>query len=182
MRPAVTWHYSFTIESALPMSSVSWRASVQGPCPGSVPRVRLVSTFHTASRARGARRDLRAGRSGLDKGTLAAAFLGLERASQRPPDRRTAYRPPPLIKPAAPFARRWPEPVVSGAWKAARRCAPGRRLPLLGPPGHGGVGALTVAAARRTFWASQRSAPGRELQERPILPALGCEAETRSPR
>ena len=29
------------------------------------------------------------------------------------------------------------------------RCAPGRRLPLLGPPGHG-VGARIVPAARRT--------------------------------
>jgi len=41
-----------------------------------------------------------------------------------------------------------------------QRCAPGRRLPLLGPPGHGGVGALPVPAARRTGWAPQRSAPG----------------------
>jgi hypothetical protein len=49
---------------------------------------------------------LRAGRSALDKGTLAAAFLGLKRASHRQPDRRTAYRPPPLIKSAALFARR----------------------------------------------------------------------------
>src|SRR6266568_2214139 len=49
--------------------------------------------------------DRQAGRSGLDKGTLAAAFIGLKRAGQRQPDRRTAYRPPPLIKPAALFAR-----------------------------------------------------------------------------
>jgi hypothetical protein len=30
------------------------------------------------------------------------------------------------------------------------RYAPGRRLPLLGPPGHGGVGARVIPAARRT--------------------------------
>ena len=36
---------------------------------------------------------------GLDKGTLAAAHIGLVRAGQKPPDRRTAYGPPPLIKP-----------------------------------------------------------------------------------
>src|SRR5262249_8780593 len=48
---------------------------------------------------------LRAGRSGLDKGPLAAASLGLKRASHRQPERRTAYRPPPLIKPAARLAR-----------------------------------------------------------------------------
>src|SRR5579875_3888843 len=35
--------------------------------------------------------------------------------------------------------------VLSG-----ERCAPGRRLPLLGPPGHGGVGARVLPAARRT--------------------------------
>jgi len=40
------------------------------------------------TRARG----LRAGRSGLDKGTLAAAHLGLLRASQRQPDRRDSLR------------------------------------------------------------------------------------------
>lgn len=39
-----------------------------------------------------------------------------------------------------------------------------RRLPLLGPPGYGGVGARSDPAARRTGWAPQRSAPG-ELQE-----------------
>ena len=38
--------------------------------------------------------------------TLAAAHIGPERASQRQPDRRTVYGPPPLIKSAAPFARR----------------------------------------------------------------------------
>jgi hypothetical protein len=31
--------------------------------------------------------------------------LGLERAGQKTPDRRTAYGPPPLIKSAVPFAR-----------------------------------------------------------------------------
>ena len=41
------------------------------------------------------------GRRGLDKGTLAAAHIGLVRAGQRPPDRRTAYGPPPLVKPPA---------------------------------------------------------------------------------
>jgi hypothetical protein len=34
--------------------------------------------------------------------------------------------------------------------RSGKRCAPGCRLPLLGPPGHGGVGALAVPAARRT--------------------------------
>jgi len=55
------------------------------------------------------------GRSGLDKGTLAAALFGLGRAGQRQPDRRTAYGPPPLVKSAAPFARGCRQPDGSGA-------------------------------------------------------------------
>jgi hypothetical protein len=75
-----------------------------------------VTTFSTKSfkgaltRAMG----LRARRSNLDKGTLAAAHLGLERASQRPPDHQTAYGPPPLVKPPAPFARKRVEAGGSG--------------------------------------------------------------------
>jgi hypothetical protein len=41
-------------------------------------------------------------------------------------------------------------PPVTGRAFLGERCAPGRRLPLLGPPGHGGVGARAVPAARRT--------------------------------
>ena len=52
------------------------------------------------------------GRSGLDKGTLAAAHIGLRGAGQGPPDRRTAYGPPPLIKSAAPCLRECRKPVV----------------------------------------------------------------------
>jgi len=51
----------------------------------------------------------RMSRRGFDKGTLAATQIGLVRAGQRPPDRRTAYGPPPLVKPPAPFAQKWPE-------------------------------------------------------------------------
>jgi hypothetical protein len=61
------------------------------------------------------------------------------------------------------------------------RCAPGRRLPLLGPPGHGGVGARAVPAARHTGRAPQRSAPGSRTAKAAILPALQCEAGQRSP-
>jgi hypothetical protein len=96
---------------------------------GSMCDSRPVRTFLTSSRARGARRDLRAGRSGLDKGTLAAAYLGLKRASQRQPGRRTAYRPPPLIKSTARLAREVPltwtrrSSPVSGGPLSGRRCA-----------------------------------------------------------
>jgi hypothetical protein len=92
-----------------------------------------------------------ADRSVLDKGTLAAAFIGLKRASHRQPDRRTAYRPPPLIKPAARLARE--VPLIRGTAQFSpgigqpfpgRRSSPGRRLPLLGPAGHGGVGARVI--------------------------------------
>jgi hypothetical protein len=48
-----------------------------------------------------------------------------------------------------------------------KRCAPGRHLPLLGPPGHGGVGALAVPAARRTGRAPPRSAPGARTAKAP---------------
>ena len=62
------------------------------------------------------------------------------------------------------------------------RCAPGRLVPLLGPPGHGGVGARVLPAARRTGQAPQRSAPGaRAARAGAILPALQCEAGHRSP-
>src|SRR5262249_21994585 len=59
--------------------------------------------------------DLRPTRSGLDKATIAAAVIGLGRAGQRQPDRRTAYGPPPLVKSAALFARGCREPVVQAA-------------------------------------------------------------------
>jgi hypothetical protein len=127
-----------------------------------------VRTFFTINQGRAERAEgPRAGRSGLDKGTLAAAFIGLKRASHRQPDRRTAYRPPPLIKPAARLARE--VPLIRGTAQfspgigqpfSGRRSAPGRRLPLLGPPGHGGVGARVIPAARHTGSAPQRSAPG----------------------
>ena len=39
---------------------------------------------------------------------------------------------------------------VTGQASRRERCAPGRRLPLLGPPGHGGVGARPVLVARCT--------------------------------
>ncbi len=127
--------------------------------------------------------DRQAGRSGLDKGTLAAAFIGLKRAGQRQPDRRTAYRPPPLIKPAARLAREVPlirarrsSRQVLGGPSRGNRCAPGRRLPPLGPPGHGGVGARVFPAGRRTGSASQRSAPGARAAKRAILPTLQCQA------
>src|SRR5262249_57854429 len=55
------------------------------------------------------------GRSNLDKGTLAAAHIGLVRAGQRPPDRRTAYGPPPLVKAAALSARECRKPDGWGA-------------------------------------------------------------------
>ena len=64
-----------------------------------------VTSFSTKVFKGALTRAKRVGRSRLDKGTLAAAFLGLKRASHRQPDRRTAYRPPPLIKPAARLAR-----------------------------------------------------------------------------
>ena len=45
------------------------------------------------------------GRGGFDKGTLAAALIGLMRAGQKPArSARQAYGPPPLVKSAAPFA------------------------------------------------------------------------------
>jgi hypothetical protein len=43
------------------------------------------------------------------------AQIGLVRAGQRPPDRRTAYGPPPLVKPTAPSARECRKPDGSGA-------------------------------------------------------------------
>ena len=70
-----------------------------------------VRSFFTINQGRADARHGRA-RSGLDKGTLAAAHIGLVRAGQRPPDRRTAYGPPPLVKPAAPSARECRKPVV----------------------------------------------------------------------
>ena len=51
-------------------------------------------------------------RSNLDKVTLAAAHIGLVWAGQRPPDRRTAYGPPSLVKAAALFAREYQKPDV----------------------------------------------------------------------
>jgi hypothetical protein len=59
------------------------------------------------------------GRRGLDKGTLAAAHIGLKRAGKKPPDRRTAYGPPPLVKPPALFAREVPKSGGPGASSAA---------------------------------------------------------------
>jgi len=66
-----------------------------------------VTTFSTKSFKGALTRagDLQARRSNLDKGTLAAAHIGLVRAGQRPPDRRTAYGPPPLVKAAASRAK-----------------------------------------------------------------------------
>jgi hypothetical protein len=51
-------------------------------------------------------------------------------------------------------------PAGHRAGLSAEHRAPGRRLPRLGPPGHGGVGARVVPDARRTGWEPQRSAPG----------------------
>ena len=65
-----------------------------------------MTTFSTKSFKGALTRDQRPGRSGLDKGTLAAGHHGLERAGQRQPERQTAYGPPPLVKSAAPSARR----------------------------------------------------------------------------
>ena len=45
------------------------------------------------------------------------AFIGLVRAGRRPPDRRAAYRPPPLVKSTAPSGRECREPGGSGAKK-----------------------------------------------------------------
>ncbi len=94
----------------------------------------LVRTFHTSSRARGARRT-----------RLATAPGSAPREDAADPD--AAQLPP-----------------VTGRASEGRRCAPGRRLPLLGPPGHGGIGARAVPrppalAGRRN---DQRQA--RELQ------------------
>src|SRR5579859_6391653 len=79
-----------------------------------------VKTFFTVNQGRADARQA-AGRRGLDKGTLAAAHLGLERAGQRPPDRRIAYGPPPLVKPPAPSARECRTPVVQARGTAGRR-------------------------------------------------------------
>ena len=49
------------------------------------------------------------------------------------------------------------------------RCAPGCRLPLFGPPGHGGVGARPVPAPTARAQRRNESAQARELQERAIL-------------
>src|SRR5262249_35750052 len=64
---------------------------------------------------------------------------------------------------------------------SGERCAPGRRLPLLGAPGHGRGSARVVPAACRTGQAPQRSAPGARAAKAAILPALQCEAAQRSP-
>jgi hypothetical protein len=70
----------------------------------------VVTTFSTKSfKGTPYGRAKRSNRSNLDKGTLAAAHIGLVRAGQRPPDRRTAYGPPPLVKAAALSARGVPE-------------------------------------------------------------------------
>jgi hypothetical protein len=59
---------------------------------------------------------------------------------------------------------------------SGKRCAPGRRLPLLDPSGHGGVGERVVPAARRIGWAPQRSAPRARAAKRAIPPAPDHEA------
>src|SRR5215469_5648061 len=68
-------------------------------------------TFFTINQGRADARQ-GPGRRGLDKGTLAAAHIGLVRAGQRLPDRRTAYGPPPLVKPPALFAGKCRKLVV----------------------------------------------------------------------
>ena len=107
----------------------AWRGAPLLPCLGVVPRGRLVSTFSTSSRARGARR-----------ARLAAAPGQAPREDDADPD--AAQLPP----------------VTRRAFQGTLRA--GRRLPHLGPPGHGGVGARAVPAARHTGSAPQRSAPG----------------------
>ena len=60
------------------------------------------------------------GRSGLDKGTLAAALIGLGRAGQRQTDRRTAYARRPLSSPLL-RSREGAASRMVQARKAARR-------------------------------------------------------------
>jgi hypothetical protein len=118
-----------------------------------------------------------AGRSELDKGTLAAAHIGLVRAGQRPPDRRTAYGPPPLVKPAALSARECRKPVVqarenggtlttratTSAGNDGGRSAPGasarsRALPGGDPTGPASRRLAAVPASLGWWWA-RRYAP-----------------------
>ena len=87
------------------------RREVRGNGLGAIPAPRPGPTQRALTRAKTSGQ----GRSGLDKGTLAAALFGLGRAGQRQPDRRTAYGPPPLVKSAAPFARGCRQPDGSGA-------------------------------------------------------------------
>ncbi len=105
---------------------------------------RFVTTFSTKSfKGAGAPGPL-AGRSGLDKGTLAAAHIGPERASQRQPDRRTVYGPPPLIKSAAPFARRCRfGRALAGARITGEDASGQAEGP---PPGPGGISATGATA------------------------------------
>lgn len=113
------------------------------------------------------------GRSGLDKGTLAAALLGLiGRAGQRQPDRRTAYGPPPLVKSAAPRGKGTPRPgsllrrgsSAGSEWSSGRPGAePGRRASV-----HWWAAAWPVPLAR------QRTGAGRCRHPVSPTPAVGA--------
>jgi hypothetical protein len=74
------------------------------------------------------------------------------------------------------LTRTWRNSSRSSGGFPGKRCALGRRLPLLGTPCHGGVGARAVPATRHTGRAPQRSAPGARAARTAILPALQCEA------
>src|SRR5262249_20851698 len=144
-----------------------------------------VRSFFTINQGR-ATRATAGGRSNLDKGTLAAAHLGLVRAGQRPPDRRTAYGPPPLVKPAAPSARGSRKPDGSGA-KAAGRGRPGR-WPQWGMTGTGLAGASAIGRAPpgRSPTRSASAGPGGAAGApaggaSPPPPRRWCPAVTRQP-
>ena len=86
---------------------------------------------------------------------------------------------------AADLGKRYAQETLTRARRSSRpslgvpcgeRCAPGRRLPLLGPAGHGGVGARPVPAAAAPAQRRNDQRQARELQERAILPTLQCEA------
>jgi hypothetical protein len=62
-----------------------------------------------------------------------------------------------------------------------KRCALGRRQPLLGPPGHGGVGTRVIPPQPPHWPGIATISAKRDPHERAILPALQCEAGARSP-
>jgi len=126
-----------------------------------------------------ARRGLRAGRSGLDKGTLAATLTGLLRAGQRQPDRRTAYGPPPLVKSAARFAQRCPVARWFRREKAARRWPTCGRWPQWGND-EGPIRARGVGKSRALPGGSPTGAASRRLAAVPASldrswPAVTCQ-------